>query len=122
MKAGTKEYYKNYYQNKDKEVSESQKQYWREKALQHNKERRHFVKEYKSKCSCKKCGDARPYVLDFHHIDPSTKLFDLGDTSKKGIKKLQEEIDKCVVLCKNCHSEFHYLEKEQNISITDYLN
>ncbi len=147
MKTGTKEYYSEYYnqnkdehnaraiewqsENKDKALesvkkwqlknADKVKEYHRLRKREQIKERRAFVDEYKSKCSCGKCGDTRPYVLDFHHLDPLTKSFDLGDASKKGIKTIEEELKKCITLCRNCHSEFHYLEKEQNINIKLYL-
>lgn len=147
MKAGTKEYYSEYYnqnkekhnvkslnwhsQNKDKAAEsvknwklknyDKVKEYNRSSKRKQTKQRRVFTDEYKLKCSCAKCNDSRPYVLDFHHIDPSTKLFNIGDASKKSIKTIEEELKKCITLCRNCHSEFHYLEKEQNINIIDYL-
>ena len=37
------------------------------------------------------------------------------------IEKLIEEVDKCKLLCANCHREFHYLEKENNITLQEYL-
>lgn len=35
--------------------------------------------------------------------------------------KIQEEITKCIPLCANCHREFHYLEKEENITLNKFL-
>lgn len=79
------------------------------------------VNEYK-KCGCAKCGENRLYVLDFHHIDPSTKDGTITRMSTKySLDRLQKEIDKCVVLCANCHREFHYLNLLNNISLKDYL-
>lgn len=37
------------------------------------------------------------------------------------LSKTLEEIEKCIPLCANCHREFHYLEKENNITIDEYL-
>lgn len=67
-----------------------------------------FVNSLKTKCA--KCGDSRFYVLDFHHIDPSTKSFALGDGQKqhKSKQDVLDEVAKCVCLCRNCHKEFHY--------------
>jgi len=110
--------------NKKKENSnlEDLRQEWRDQSNKKNKKRRQFINEYKSNCSCKKCGDVRPYVLDFHHINPNEKEFDLGDATKYSIDRLKLELEKCITLCRNCHSEFHYLEKQQDIDIKDYLN
>jgi len=147
MKAGTKEYFSEYYkQNKERHQNNmiewkkenktstlnSIKKYqeknidkvreWnRLNKQKQNKKRRQFIEEYKSTCSCKKCGDVRSYVLDFHHINPDEKEYDLGDASKYSIPRLKLELEKCITLCRNCHSEFHYLEKQQDISIEKYL-
>jgi len=67
---------------------------------------------------CVKCKDIRSYVLDFHHLDPSKKDIAISDGS---IKQILAEKDKCILLCSNCHREFHYLEKIKNIKIEEYL-
>ena len=147
MKPRTKEYYSEYYEqnknahnaraikwqseNKDKAKEAVKKyqeknidkvrEYHRLNKRKQTQERRQFINEYKSTCSCKKCGDNRSYVLDFHHVDANSKTFDLGDASKYSITKLKIELEKCITLCRNCHSEFHYLEKEKNITIENYL-
>ena len=45
-------------------------------------------------------------ALDLHHLDPKTKSFALGD---KGYTRswaiVKAELDKCVLLCANCHRE-----------------
>ena len=38
------------------------------------------------------------------------------------LEKVQEEIKKCIVLCSNCHHEFHYLEKNNNLTLKDFLS
>ena len=86
-----------------------------------NANTRTFIEEYKNSCSCKKCGESRNYVLDFHHLNPEQKDFNLGDATKYSLKKIKNELEKCIALCRNCHSEFHYFEKENNITIEQYL-
>jgi len=82
-----------------------------------------FVDEYRKNNPCCKCGENRFWLLDFHHKDPKTKLFDVGFLRSKGLMtKIINEIKKCIVLCKNCHSDFHYLEREEGITLKQYLN
>lgn len=63
--------------------------------------------EYKgSKCCL--CGYSK-YVgaLDFHHIDPSKKDFDLSSLRSYTWETVQKELDKCILVCRNCHAEIH---------------
>lgn len=71
---------------------------------------------------CKKCGYSKyKFVLDFHHIDPKQKDFAISTGGRRNISVLKAEIEKCVVLCSNCHRVFHYLEKQNGITISEYL-
>ena len=81
--------------------------------------KRDFVDAQKTRCV--KCGDIRKYLLDFHHKNPAEKEFTIGLFKRGNLNKIQREIDKCVVLCANCHREFHYLNKEKGITLEDYL-
>lgn len=56
---------------------------------------------------CEKCGyDKSSWALDFHHKDPEQKSFSISK-GKKSFETLKPEIDKCELLCKNCHAEEH---------------
>lgn len=50
------------------------------------------------------------------------KEFTIAHWRKRSIKLLASEIEKCDTLCKNCHAEFHYLNRNFDISYQDYLN
>lgn len=78
-------------------------------------------REYKKTLKCTKCNDSRWWLLDFHHLDPTKKDGTIGDMVNGSQKRLYEEVDKCIPLCRNCHTDFHYWEKEKNINIEDYL-
>ena len=82
-------------------------------------EKRKFVDAQRTQCA--KCGDTRSYLLDFHHIDKSKKDFTIGKMKKCNEDVIQNEIDKCIVLCANCHREFHHFEKENGITLDEYL-
>jgi 5-methylcytosine-specific restriction endonuclease McrA len=56
---------------------------------------------------CSRCGYSKCLrALQFHHVDPATKLFGIAE---KGVTrawyKVVEELKKCVLLCANCHAE-----------------
>ena len=72
---------------------------------------------------CKKCGNSKDYLLDFHHRDPKEKEGELSDFSKGyNLDKFFEELDKCDLLFANCHREFHYLHTLNGLSYEDYIN
>ena len=82
-------------------------------------EKRAYVDAQRTQCA--KCGDTRTYVLDFHHKNPNEKSFTIGTFPKGAKASLQTEIDKCICLCANCHREFHYLEKENDLTLDEYI-
>lgn len=65
---------------------------------------REFLNGYKAEHGCA-CGEKEPLALDFHHIDPSTKEIDVSKAVQLGWgeKRILEEINKCRVICANCH-------------------
>lgn len=62
--------------------------------------------EYKGgKCQC--CGYSKCIeALEFHHIDASSKEFSISGKSSS-FEKLKKEVDKCILVCSNCHKEIH---------------
>lgn len=94
----------------------------REKRTVNNK--RDYI--YALKRPCQKCGEKRLYLIQFHHIDPKTKNFEVSQFRHFSMKKCEEESKKCVCLCSNCHDEFHYMygqnPKNPIESIEEYLN
>lgn len=82
------------------------------------KEHRRKVKEelvaYKGG-KCEKCGyDKCIAALDFHHINPEEKDFAISNSNiYKNIEALKQEVDKCMLLCANCHRELHYLQDKE---------
>lgn len=74
---------------------------------------------------CIKCGYNKcPAALECHHIDPSLKDFNISHHMSGTNVKIEEifsEIEKCVLLCSNCHNEFHYLNNKDNLTLEDFL-
>ncbi len=76
---------------------------------------RERTKIFKQKCidylggECKICGYNKCIaVLDFHHRDPSTKKFEISRSGLVFSDRVIRELDKCDLLCSNCHKELHY--------------
>lgn len=69
---------------------------------QRNKE---IVKRHKEAGYCLHCKSKKN--LTFHHRDPSTKVFSLGNVKKQSIEQIQNEIAKCDLLCRDCHDVVH---------------
>ncbi|NIQ80986.1 MAG: hypothetical protein GTN93_23400, partial [Anaerolineae bacterium] len=55
-------------------------------------------------CGYRKCAAA----LEFHHLDPASKELHIGLRYNCSNARLKAEIDKCMVVCANCHRELHY--------------
>jgi hypothetical protein len=80
---------------------------------------RELVLKYLRSCdkdySCAKCKYTGIWgSLDFHHVSPKDKLFSIGSANKtiseqKFEEEIVPEIDKCVLLCPNCHRQEHLL-------------
>jgi hypothetical protein len=69
--------------------------------------------DYKATLKCTKCGFNHHAALDFHHEDPSTKEGDVNRYVSNGqFKRAYKEIEKCIVLCANCHRVYHFEERK----------
>ena len=64
---------------------------------------------------CAICGyNKSPVALDFHHANPKDKKFLLNAANlSRADYLIVEELNKCVLVCANCHRLLHYAEKEQ---------
>ena len=92
----------------------------KEKALLANaatrKKKRVAFQEWKATLSCAKCGFSHVAALDFHHTDTSIKDGIISELVRQGrFKKAKEEVEKCIVLCANCHRIHHYEENSVKI-------
>jgi len=87
-------------------------------------ENKKIIDSIKKNGKCLKCGYNRCLeVLEYHHKEPEFKI---GEVSKLAthynLSIGIEEIEKCVLLCANCHREFHYLERiKENFLLKDFL-
>lgn len=58
---------------------------------------------------CSMCGLESEYteIYDFHHRDPLGKEFAIGTMLAHPWSRIKEELDKCDLLCSNCHRILH---------------
>lgn len=54
-------------------------------------------------CGYNRCSSA----LDFHHIDEGEKNFTIRDGVTRSWSRVQQELEKCILVCSNCHREIH---------------
>ena len=58
---------------------------------------------------CEKCGESDLRCLQFHHLDPTQKEIQVSDLCYQGygIERIKQELDKCILVCANCHCKIH---------------
>ena len=87
------------------------------------KARKELVKNVKQESECVVCSEEAPCCLDFHHPPDVEKRGSVGQMIYKSgpIKKLRKEIEKCVIICSNCHRKLHADELETDVLQTDVM-
>lgn len=67
-------------------------------------------------CGYNKCSSA----LEFHHLNPTDKDFTLGTNANIAFEKALKEVQKCILVCANCHREIHEGLIDSNNLISSY--
>lgn len=90
--------YKSYYlTNKDK---------FRTNSSNRRNNIRQFLNEIKRN-GCSICGENDLACLDFHHV--RDKKYTISQLIKiENFTKIKAEVEKCIILCANCHRKLHY--------------
>ena len=83
------------------------------KQKEHRIKMRKLVLDFLLENPCVNCGESDPVTLDFDHIDPTTKRKTISQllSGHAGWEKIKSEIDKCRVLCANCHRKHTYVQQ-----------
>lgn len=70
---------------------------------------KNIMKKLKSN-GCAICGyNKYDGALDFHHVNPNNKKFNLSiNALSLSNKRIINELNKCILLCSNCHREIHH--------------
>lgn len=95
--------------NYDKIRYQKNKEYFASNKKERKAIKREWLKDYKSKQSCKLCGESDPVCLDFHHVNPSKKVNVISKLINDGysLDNIKKEVEKCIILCANCHRKIH---------------
>ena len=72
--------------------------------------KRWFYEIKRDEYDCRRCGESRPPALDFHHRNEKTKNVSAMVNDGYAKERIRAEIERCVVLCSNCHRREHYEE------------
>lgn len=97
-----------YYGSVDKRTYADRREYNIAAVSRRRKRLKEMAIDYKGG-RCIFCGyDRDPTALDFHHVDEKTKVFGLSTRGlTRSWKKIRDELDKCMLVCANCHREIH---------------
>lgn len=107
------------------EKAKAQSKARNQKLLEEN--RKHLL-VYFSDHKCVQCGEGDMRCLEFDHLDESTKSFGIAEKlDKYNWNKLSAELEKCQVLCANCHKkrtaeQFGWWKNLQTVSQTCSLS
>lgn len=88
-----------------KNIAKKCKQKYRENQLKMKLE----LMQHINQTECKHCGYNNILALSFHHRNPKEKEFNIskGFTHSYGLDLMKKEVEKCDVLCLNCHCIEH---------------
>lgn len=78
------------------------------RSVRAKKQRREYLRQVKSR-PCADCGVQYPYyVMDFDHREGEEKIFEMNRVNYVTMRTIKQEIEKCDVVCANCHRERTY--------------
>lgn len=96
----------------------------REKRLQRRKllreSRLKFIRRIKTFYGCSLCGyNGHPAALQFDHLNPEEKSFDIAKAHMRSLDSMKSEIKKCRILCANCHSVHTFNQNKEDFYADD---
>lgn len=95
------------------------REYNTERTLRRRARLRRWVNERKREQGCERCGCFDPAVLEFHHREDEEKTMDIGTmvTYGHGTDSLADEMEKCDIVCANCHRREHYTPPTDDLRV-----
>jgi uncharacterized protein YktB (UPF0637 family) len=80
-----------------------------------------FLYEYKLNHPCIKCGEKDIYKLTFHHRNPNDKIHSVASHSFTTVSAVMKEINKCDVLCYDCHDKEHNIVSKETNNLIHFI-
>ena len=94
---------------KSREHYEANKTAYFERNAHYRETLKQFVRDLKEGRPCADCGiEYPPPAMDWHHLDASLKSFNVSNPGRWTKRSILAEIEKCVLLCANCHRLRHH--------------
>lgn len=91
-----------------KKDSIKNKKRWTQRLKEKREKYRKDFLTYKSTLFCCVCKENTSCCLDFHHLNHKKKNGEISSMFRnRPLEKLKQELEKCVVLCSNCHRKLH---------------
>jgi len=98
---------KKYYEENKEHMREWHKKYGKQKHIEYKKILEQLKTNGCSICGYKKCSQC----LEFHHVNPKNKKFQINAIGiARDDKKIVIELNKCILLCSNCHQEIEWVK------------
>lgn len=94
-----KSYSKTHHKNNKESYKPSRKK--------HKDKIKKWYKKYKATLQCSLCEEKETSLLDFHHVETKNSGIAWMVACGESISKIQQEMQKCIVLCKSCHRKEH---------------
>jgi len=111
------------YKDKDKQKEfqrqhyKDNKQVYKERCRKRRRDQKEwFFENVLKDLKCDRCVETHPWCLEFHHLDPTTKIATVSSLVR-GLRSRQiilDEVSKCICLCANCHRKLHHEEFMKN--------
>ena len=80
------------------------------RALKHYERNQNILYQIRAESVCD-CGMSDHRCMMLHHVDPDEKIYSMGSYTRKSVEMLVREIEKCKIMCANCHTILHVENK-----------
>lgn len=86
------------------------KQYLAKAKKRHEANKAWFEERFKDILHCSKCPETDRCCMEFHHLNPKEKEYQIAHMIRTHSKeKIEKEVAKCIVVCANCHRKIHFV-------------